>query len=149
MRCPRFEGISPVLFWCDRIFCISFIDQSNWNVMWEPIMPFTIKMLKKMFLQTSLPSRIFFVIAFVTVPTISETICRTTKILFKTSLTCQKMYQGYVVTVKAMINFIWHMVTVLVNVSISDTMRHIWHLLPWHLQDFVLLSIEYILALTK
>ena len=44
-------------------------------------MLFTTKMFKKMLLQTSLPSRIFSVIKFVIVPTISETICGTTNIL--------------------------------------------------------------------
>ena len=38
-------------------------------------MPFTIKMFKKMFLQTSLTSRKFSVITFINVPAISETIC--------------------------------------------------------------------------
>ena len=72
-------------------------------------MPFTIKMFKKMFLQKSLPSRLFSVITFVIVLTISETICGTANILLKASLTWPKLYQIFVVTVKAMVNFIWYM----------------------------------------
>ena len=60
-------------------------------------MPFTIKMLKEMLLQTSPTSQIFSVVTFIIVPTISEII------LF--SLTCQKIYYAFVITVKAMIKF--------------------------------------------
>ena len=62
-----------------------------------------------MFLKTSLTSRIFSVITFIIVPAISKTICGTTHILLKTGLTCQKLYQAFVITVKAMVNFISRM----------------------------------------
>ena len=72
-------------------------------------MSFTIKIFKKIVLQTSLTSCTFSVIAFKIFPTISETISGATNILLKTSLTCQTIYQVFVVTVKAMVNFIWRM----------------------------------------
>ena len=59
-----------------------------------------------MFFQTSLTSHIFSFIAFIVVPTISKIVCVTYNILVKTGLTCQKIYQAFVIPVKAMGNFI-------------------------------------------
>ena len=125
-------------------------------------MPFTIKMFKKMFLQASLTSNIFSIIPFIIGKSKSNMLnhVKSNNIwnnmwyyqhtaLFKTRLTCQKTYQAFVITVKTMVNFIWHRVTVLINVSVSDILRHSWQLLPLHLRDPVFLSIESILALTK
>ena len=105
-------------------------------------MPFIIKMFKKMLLQTSLTSRIFSVITFIIVPTVSETICGTTNTLLKTGLRCQKIYQAFVFTVKAVLILYDVWVTVLINVSVSETLRHNLHLLPLYLQNPVFLSIE-------
>ena len=69
-------------------------------------MPFTIKMFKEIFLQTSLTSHIFSVIIFIIVLTISETIRGTSNILLKAGFTCQKIYQAFAITVKTMVNFI-------------------------------------------
>ena len=66
----------------------------------------------------------FSVSTFITVLTISKTVCGTTNILLKTGLTCQKIYPALVITIKGglILYDVW--VTVLVNVSISDTLRH-------------------------
>ena len=68
--------------------------------------PITIKMFKEMFLQANLTSHIFSVIRFIIVPTMSKTVCGPTNIMRKTGLTCQKICQGFVIAVKAMVNFI-------------------------------------------
>lgn len=98
-------------------------------------------MFKAMLLQTSLTAHIYFAIMFVTVPTISKRVCGTAYILLKTSLTCQKIYQAFVITIQALVNFIMVWVTALVGISFPDVLRHTWHPLPVHLQDSALLSI--------
>ena len=62
-----------------------------------------------MFLQTSLISHLLSAITFITVPIISKTVRGTTFRLRRTGLTSQKLYQAFVATVKALVNFIWRM----------------------------------------
>ena len=82
-------------------------------------------MFKEMFLQASLTFHIFSVITFIIVPTISETICGTTNILLKTGFTCQKKYIKHL-SLQSNLWLILYDVwaTVLVNVSVSDALRH-------------------------
>ena len=72
-------------------------------------MPYSIKMFKGMFLQTSLTSQIFSLITFTTFQTASkQSVVLPTHYLRQIlgQISCQKIYQTFVITVKAMVNFI-------------------------------------------
>ena len=108
-------------------------------------MPFTIKMLKEMFLQTSLNSQIFSVVTFIIVPTISEIICGTThilhrlrQVLFYFHLHVKRYIKHLSLQSKPWLNLCDVWVTVAVNVSVSDRLRHTWHLLPLHIHILAL-----------
>ena len=73
MRCQQVEGMPSVVFSFIRIFTISFIDQCNWNVISEPIMPFSLLKYWKGCSCKQASTLTYFAITFLIVPTISKT----------------------------------------------------------------------------
>ena len=70
----------------------------------------------------------FMAIMLIIVPSKTETVYCLPYILFSTLITCEKMYQVFVVTVKFMIDFrAFSTVAILVNVSVSIMFMHTSH----------------------
>ena len=87
-------------------------------------------MVIKMFLFNWLTFCMFIAIAIIVVPSKTETVYRLPHILFSILITCKKIYQASVITVKFTIDFkaFSCYCTVLVNVSVSITFMHTSHL---------------------
>ena len=75
-------------------------------------------------------------ITLIIVPSKTETVYRLPYILFSTLITCEKIYQAFVITVKFMIDLLkLSPVAVLVNVSVSIMFMHTAHRGLLHLND--------------
>ena len=106
---PKFWGHVTGMFSFNRIFASVLLINVTEMSCKNRLCPSLLKCSKRCSCKQASPLAFFLSLHYLIVWVISGTICGTTNILLKTSLTCQKIYQAFVVTVKAMVNFIWRM----------------------------------------